>query len=290
MRPWITAILLTAGCRGILGLDGAKPRDPDATPADDAPAGGDRDNDGIADSVDNCPDVANPKQYDEDGDHIGDACDNCPHIANADQADGDRDHVGDACDPHPAQAGDRILLFLGFNDASEVTGWSTAGANATFAVQNGELAQTGETDLGFFWKNGLGFQNAAITTRVAYHALGVYQFRGATINTRWNRTTDFGTGGGCGEMSDANLNGGMPFFDLVTFSAGAFANQVGATGGSVTAGHVAIYTAHAPGGTVIDCAVGSTLYTGSIGTQQGTGINLAVWGAKVGFQYLVVID
>ena len=101
MRLWIAAILLASGCRAILGLDGAKPREQDAPPADDAALAGDRDHDGIADSVDNCPDVANPQQYDEDGDRVGDACDNCPHIANTDQADGDQDNVGDACDPHP---------------------------------------------------------------------------------------------------------------------------------------------------------------------------------------------
>jgi hypothetical protein len=76
----------------------------------------DSDGDGALDTVDNCPQVANPDQADSDGDGIGDACDdqtdpvdgdgdgvpddedNCPAIANPDQADQDGDGTGDVCD------------------------------------------------------------------------------------------------------------------------------------------------------------------------------------------------
>ena len=44
--------------------------------------GPDQDQDGVADSEDNCPNVANPDQLDTDGDHVGDACDNCRYVAN----------------------------------------------------------------------------------------------------------------------------------------------------------------------------------------------------------------
>ena len=58
----------------------------------------DTDGDGIANGVDNCPDVYNPNQYDSDGDNLGDACDNCPYDQNPGQEDGDDDGIGDVCD------------------------------------------------------------------------------------------------------------------------------------------------------------------------------------------------
>lgn len=77
----------------------------------------DRDNDGIVDTIDNCPDIFNPDQADNVGNGIGDACrgisgsldsdgdgvsdpqDNCPNDFNPDQADLDSDGIGDVCDP-----------------------------------------------------------------------------------------------------------------------------------------------------------------------------------------------
>jgi len=70
---------------------------------------GDDDNDGVINSVDNCPSVANADQADSDNNGIGDACqdtdqdgildinDNCPTIANPNQLDSDNDGVGDVC-------------------------------------------------------------------------------------------------------------------------------------------------------------------------------------------------
>ncbi len=62
----------------------------------------DQDKDGVSDSDDNCPIVANPDQTDTDQDGLGDACDNCPGSANADQQDSDGDGIGDACDNCPS--------------------------------------------------------------------------------------------------------------------------------------------------------------------------------------------
>ncbi|MFH0701729.1 MAG: thrombospondin type 3 repeat-containing protein [Candidatus Woesearchaeota archaeon] len=77
----------------------------------------DTDKDGIEDTKDNCPTVANADQKDTDADGVGDACepiipptdtdkdgiedskDNCPIVANPLQEDTDKDGVGDACEP-----------------------------------------------------------------------------------------------------------------------------------------------------------------------------------------------
>ncbi len=71
----------------------------------------DRDDDGVLDPDDNCPDTANSEQEDLDDDGEGDVCDddrdgdvipdltdNCPSVANPDQPDLDGDGLGDACD------------------------------------------------------------------------------------------------------------------------------------------------------------------------------------------------
>ncbi len=105
-----------------------------------APTAGDSDGDGIANDVDNCPNVFNPirpvdkgKQANADNDANGDACDvcpvdpntpsctpvnpndadhdgvvnasdNCPGVANPTQVDMDNDGKGDACDACPMAA------------------------------------------------------------------------------------------------------------------------------------------------------------------------------------------
>ena len=71
----------------------------------------DTDGDGVTDTADNCPAVANADQRDTDADGEGDACDgdddgdlvpdeddNCPLVSNATQLDADHDGIGDACD------------------------------------------------------------------------------------------------------------------------------------------------------------------------------------------------
>jgi Zn-dependent metalloprotease len=58
----------------------------------------DDDNDGVPDTVDNCPRTRNFFQDDDDTDGVGNACDNCPYDANPDQSNRDNDSQGDLCD------------------------------------------------------------------------------------------------------------------------------------------------------------------------------------------------
>lgn len=96
---------------------------------------GDTDGDGILDTADNCPAIANPQQYDEDGDGIGNLCDNCPHVANPGQAATlDADAVGDACDPNQGRL-DTQVLFDGFDvtpaNWQVGSGWAVGNGKAT---------------------------------------------------------------------------------------------------------------------------------------------------------------
>ncbi|HCS26382.1 MAG TPA: hypothetical protein DIW43_02945, partial [Spongiibacteraceae bacterium] len=71
--------------------------------------GVDSDNDGVSDSVDNCPNSSAAvgadgcendaeRNADADSDGIPNSADNCPAVANPDQLDTDNDDRGDACD------------------------------------------------------------------------------------------------------------------------------------------------------------------------------------------------
>jgi hypothetical protein len=70
----------------------------------------DRDEDGVPDIKDNCPDYSNKEQIDLDKNNLADICedrdldgvagfaDNCPTQANTNQSDKDNDKIGDECD------------------------------------------------------------------------------------------------------------------------------------------------------------------------------------------------
>lgn len=269
--------------------------------ADAIPLPDDRDGDGVIDGIDNCPDAANPGQADEDADAVGNVCDNCPHLPNTDQANAGEtangqaaDGVGDVCDPEPDDAGNTIALFLPFDDPAEIATWQSAGTNAQFVVDQGRLEQRGATDLAILWRNGLGFAEAWITTEVTYNTIdATRQFRGATVMTRFERSTTFGTGVGCGEIRDSAANGGAAFFTTTRFDNGGFQHTIAVGGATVQAGHTARYRVHRVSGTNHECVVSpSTTYTRSVNLAEGngTGINFAVWGATVSFAYLVAID
>jgi hypothetical protein len=138
----LTVLVLAApGCSQIFGLDppisvGGHPQDANLdsngaidtgtdTPPD-AFSALDTDSDGVNNSGDNCPSIANAEQYDEDADGFGDVCDKCPISTN--NADGDGDGVGDACDPNPTTGGDVLRLFDSFH-AGIPTGWTQDGGS-----------------------------------------------------------------------------------------------------------------------------------------------------------------
>lgn len=87
----------------------------------------DSDGDGLLDTEDNCPFVANVDQHDLDADNVGDVCDNCMIVANPGQeARGDADALGDACDPHAASDGDCLLVVDLFRDPEQISAhWRT---------------------------------------------------------------------------------------------------------------------------------------------------------------------
>ncbi len=80
----------------------------------------DTDGDGVADDMDNCPEIPNPDQVNSDEDELGDACDNCDYVANPGQADDNGNGIGDACEP-AANAGPVQTVAVGSNCMASVT-------------------------------------------------------------------------------------------------------------------------------------------------------------------------
>ncbi|MCG3139062.1 MAG: hypothetical protein HJJLKODD_02940 [Phycisphaerae bacterium] len=90
----------------------------------------DQDDDGVANSADNCPAVVNADQADGDEDGLGDLCDICPASADPDQEDGDADGAGDACDncPETANPDQQDIDANGIGDACQSAVGSLSGS------------------------------------------------------------------------------------------------------------------------------------------------------------------
>ncbi len=133
----VRAVVLVVVLVGACGF-----RAPGQHAGDDAPnTTTDTDGDGIPDSSDNCPTIANPDQHDEDGDNIGDPCDPCPQV-DAPNTDTDGDGIPDACDPHPTTPGDSLVKFEAFAGTGHVPdGWvfTAAGQPNDWVIANDAL-------------------------------------------------------------------------------------------------------------------------------------------------------
>ncbi len=96
---------------------------------------GDDDGDGIRNERDFCQHVEGGA-FDEDLDGYGDVCDACPIAPPAVTPDPDGDELESPCDPDPTVAGDRAVVFNGFNDPALPSGWK---ASALWRLVGGEI-------------------------------------------------------------------------------------------------------------------------------------------------------
>ena len=95
----------------------------------------DGDSDGIPDSNDNCPSVANLDQIDRDGDGKGDVCDNCVNVANPNQSDSDGNGIGDECDVDTTPPEVELVDPTPDNSSIVVFNYVDIGAKANEAVE-----------------------------------------------------------------------------------------------------------------------------------------------------------
>jgi hypothetical protein len=143
--------------------------------------------------------------HDEDGDGVVDSCDNCPSVANANQSDtgeqnagGVADGVGDACDPRPAAGGDSILLFDPFTSGQIGGDWQVNGG--TWQAGADTIAETAtgnaqELDRVSF----ANINDYLVETQVTLDALPTTDSR-ATLVSRM--TTSSHNGWGCAVMQN----------------------------------------------------------------------------------------
>ncbi|SDL34199.1 Por secretion system C-terminal sorting domain-containing protein/CSLREA domain-containing protein [Salinimicrobium catena] len=114
----------------------------------------DTDKDGIADSVDNCPEVSNPDQLDADGNGIGDACENAVCIGT------------DSLIITECTSGSTVYWTLSNEGSCSTTGrWEVRKSNesGTFTLGAGETttfttqaASKGQTQVSVYWMDSFG--------------------------------------------------------------------------------------------------------------------------------------
>jgi len=125
-------------------------------PGSGARIGIDRDEDGVLNGKDNCPDVSNANQADQDNDKVGDACDNCPTKYNPDQKDTDANGVGDVCQ----------ATCIGFAQPTSITS-NPSSIQSNLAIQ---ITGTGFAADAQVWIGGSQSQNVTNTSSTSISA------------------------------------------------------------------------------------------------------------------------
>jgi hypothetical protein len=168
----------------------------------------DGDFDGVADAIDNCPNVANADQANLDGDAAGDACDpdddadgiadtgdNCPMLANANQYDEDRDGTGDACEVQDdqtitfAQPADKTFGDADFSVTASASSTLpvtiTASAKCTISGGSVHLTGAGECTLTAHQSGSTSYRPAAEVSRTFNIAKGTATVSLAGLNSAY---------------------------------------------------------------------------------------------------------
>lgn len=157
MRPvaYLALAILAGGCDLVFA--------PGSGPSVDAGGGGpdgrsdgppgDRDDDGLADVSDRCPDDYNPLDLDEDEDGTPDACDDCIGI-NAPQSDGDRDDIGDACDLFPTDPNTQLIHRF-FVENGELAPWAASSASFLAGMDSAVSGNNEGGDENLIWSGPL---------------------------------------------------------------------------------------------------------------------------------------
>lgn len=95
-------------------------------------------------------------------------------------------------------------------------------------------------------------------------------------------------------MIDQAIQSGTLFYNVVKLENGGFLHMSDSFTSQLAANHAATYTVHGDTGDSVECTVDRSpsvkTYAAKVDRHDGTSINFAVWGARIAFKYLVVID
>jgi hypothetical protein len=292
-RLLVLAAFAVAACRfdaGGAAGDAAFDGDHDGPP-------GDVDGDGIANADDNCPSVANSNQANEDGDDRGDACDLCPHLAGTvpgGDADDDGDGVGNQCDPGGGV--DRKVLFLGFNDASELATSRVETGSGVWTISGGKLHQTDPTLL---IGDAIAWTTESITGSVAVETNAHVDDLPVGVSARLVAAIGGYTEGAPPDFYSCGLRGAdidqaatvaaYHYIDVMTIGDNVIVTASGKMSVGVQ-GHLVLHATTAATGSTLDCVLDTTQATVAVPSFTPTGYaGVRTYSATASFDYLFVV-